>query len=556
MKLRIAPLRFLRGLLQQDTGVHDAGSKNIIISVLSAALFMDVLFVIARINPEVMTTYGILLLVTLLLAIRGYLIPARLVIPLGGLIIFTYLMIINKGIRDIALIGLPLVIIVAGLLFGKLGTLLYGVLSVVVVAYLGIAESKGLVTNVFSEFNTGADYLSAGIAVALVAILQWLVIDRLNENIKRAQRNEEAQRLANEALRASEARFRALIEESPQGILIMDMKGFIILANPFACQLLGYDESELIGKFSLEIIDPQDLARQPVPVENLRAGKIVHHERVLVCKDGRRVSVMGSNRYMPDGRYQYIFQDISQRKKAEAEREALILELESKNAELEQFTYTVSHDLKSPLVTISGFLGYLEKDAMAGDITRIRNDIKRIVDSTEKMQRLLRELLGLSRIGRMKNPSELISFNAVVEEALKLIEGQLQIKRPIINVMADMPPVYGDHLRLVEVVQNLVNNAIKFSSHRDDAQIQIGMRGSNNEPVFYVSDNGIGIAPAYHERVFGLFNKLDPAVEGTGIGLALVKRIVEVHGGRIWIESEGTNSGATFCFTLPNEPAP
>jgi signal transduction histidine kinase len=261
---------------------------------------------------------------------------------------------------------------------------------------------------------------------------------------------------------------------------------------------------------------------------------------------------MGSNRYMPDGRYQYIFQDISQRKKAEAEREALILALESKNAELEQFTYTVSHDLKSPLVTISGFLGYLEKDAMAGDMPRVRKDITRIIESTDKMQRLLRELLELSRIGRMKNPSELISFNAVVDEALKLIDGQLQAARPVINVMPDMPPVYGDHLRLVEVVQNLVDNAIKFSSHKEDAHIKIGMRVDNNERVFYVSDNGIGIAPAYHERVFGLFNKLDPAIEGTGIGLTLVKRIIEIHDGRIWIESQGNGTGTTFCFTLAN----
>jgi signal transduction histidine kinase len=183
---------------------------------------------------------------------------------------------------------------------------------------------------------------------------------------------------------------------------------------------------------------------------------------------------------------------------------------------------------------------------------RVRSDITRIVESTDKMQRLLRELLELSRIGRMKNASELISFNKVVDEALKLIEGQLQITKPRITVMPDMPDVYGDHLRLVEVMQNLVDNAIKFTSKRDDLRIEIGMRNENNENIFYVSDNGIGIAPTYHERVFGLFNKLDPTADGTGIGLALVKRIIEVHGGRIWIESEGNGTGTTFCFTLAN----
>jgi len=253
---------------------------------------------------------------------------------------------------------------------------------------------------------------------------------------------------------------------------------------------------------------------------------------------------------MPDGRFQYIFQDISERKRAEADREALIQELESKNAELEQFTYTVSHDLKSPLVTIRGFLGYLEKDIQAGNPERIQSDITRIVASTDKMQALLRELLELSRIGRVKNPSELIPFNTIVEEALKLVDGQLASNAPRLKVMPDMPGVYGDRLRLVEVLQNLLDNAIKFSRGREDACVEVGVRRERRENIFYVADNGPGIPPAYQERVFGLFNKLDPDSEGTGIGLALVKRIIEVHGGRIWVESDGS-SGTTFCFTLP-----
>jgi two-component system, chemotaxis family, sensor kinase Cph1 len=256
---------------------------------------------------------------------------------------------------------------------------------------------------------------------------------------------------------------------------------------------------------------------------------------------------------MPDGRFQYIFQDISERIQAEAEREALILELESKNAELEQFTYTVSHDLKSPLVTIRGFIGYLEKDILAGDQERIRSDIARIVASTERMQALLKELLELSRVGRVKNPSEVIPFNVIVEEALKLIEGQRSSTAPKIKIMPGMPSVYGDHLRLVEVVQNLLDNAIKFSSGSEDPCIEVGARTEKHQTIYYVQDNGIGIPPAYHERVFGLFNKLDAGAEGTGIGLTLVKRIIEVHGGRIWIESDGIQ-GTTFCFTLANKP--
>jgi PAS domain S-box-containing protein len=552
MNKQNSPFTLFQRIIQQDTGIHDPGAKRMILSVLSASLVTVVLLVILKINPEVMMLYGVLLVLALLFAQRGYLVPARLTIPLGGLIVFTYLMIHNKGIRDVALIGLPAVIIVAGLLFGKFGTLLYGILSVGVVIFLGVAESNGIIVNQFSVINSGTDYAAASIAVGIVAVMQWLVIDRLNENIKIAQRNAEAQREANEALRLSEARFRALIEESPQGIVISDEEGIILLANPFACQLLGYHERELIGTYALQLVDPEFLTQQPLPVDQLLAGNVIHRESILVCKNGDRVHVIGGNRYMPDGRYQYIFQDITKWKQAEAEREALIIELESKNAELEQFTYTVSHDLKSPLVTIRGFLGFLEKDALAGNMERVRSDIVRIVESTERMQALLRDLLELSRIGRLKNQSELIPFNAIVEDALKLVEGQVEAQKPSIHTMPDMPPVYGDRLRLVEVMQNLLDNAIKFSTKADPSHIDIGVRADDYEQVFFVRDNGIGIAPEFHERVFGLFNKLDPSIEGTGIGLTLVKRIIEIHGGRIWIESTGNGTGATFCFTLGN----
>jgi PAS domain S-box-containing protein len=536
--------------LLEDAVVQDPGARTMIISVLIVSLFIDVILIMADINARIMAIYGVLLLVTLLFALRGFLLPARLAIPLGGLIMFTYLMVLNQGIRDIAILGLPVVIIAAGLLFGKLGTLLYGLLSVGVLLFLGIAETQGTVVNGFSRSNTMADYMAATIALMTVTALQWLVIARLNETIRKAQRDEQAEKAANEALRLSEARYRLLIEQSPQGILITDNQGAVVLANPFGCKLLGYEEAALIGKPFLSLVEPGAAPEQSDVEEILRTGKVLQHETVLLHRDGSRIYVMGGYRYMPDGRFQYIFQDISERIQAEAEREALIRELESKNAELEQFTYTVSHDLKSPLVTIRGFLGYLEKDIQAGNQARTKSDIARIAASTDKMQALLRELLELSRVGRVKNPSEMIPFNAIVDEALKLIDGQLSSNLPRLDVMPDMPDVYGDHLRLVEVMQNLLDNAIKFSRQSEDPCIQVGVRKERQENIFYVRDNGMGIPPAYHERVFGLFNTLDAVAEGTGIGLTLVKRIIEVHGGRIWIESDGS-SGTTFCFTLP-----
>jgi PAS domain S-box-containing protein len=543
-------VKFLRRLVEQDTGIHDKGSKRMIIAVLTAALLTDSLFVVFRINPEVMLAYGVLLLGVYILAIYGFLTPARLVIPLGGLMMFGYLMLINKGIRDIALLGLPIIIIGSGLLYGKPGTLIYGILSFLTLVLIDIAEANGLMPRPVFVTNTQIDYLAAEVGIILVAILQWLVIDRLNENIKKAQRNEEDQRLANEALSLSESRYRSLVEESPEGILITDGDGKIVLANPFACNMLGFEEAELVGRFAPDLIDPEDLAQRPVPVENLLAGEIIQRERLLVRKDGVRIPVMGSNRHMPDGRFQYIFQDISKQKQAEAEREALIHELENKNAELERFTYTVSHDLKSPLVTIRGFLGYLEQDVRKGNADRMQDDLRRIENATDRMNRLLTDLLELSRIGRLMNPPQDVSFEKIVQEAVELVEGRIKERNVKVQVQTHLPVVFGDHARFVEVVQNLIDNAVKFMGPQVEPLIEIGTHNDQQPTVFFVRDNGIGIAPEFHERVFGLFNRLDQNIEGTGIGLALVKRIIEVHGGRIWIESTGNGEGSTFCFTL------
>jgi signal transduction histidine kinase len=233
-------------------------------------------------------------------------------------------------------------------------------------------------------------------------------------------------------------------------------------------------------------------------------------------------------------------------------RKLLISELESKNAELERFTYTVSHDLKSPLFTIRGFLGYLEQDALSGDQTRLKSDIQRITDATDKMQRLLNELLELSRIGRLQNESTSFSLAELAHEAVELVHGRITARGVTVRIAPDLPMIYGDRPRLVEVLQNLLDNAAKFMGHQTDPCVEIGVT-DETEPggaVCYVLDNGMGIAPEHFDRVFGLFNKLDPKTDGTGIGLALVKRIIEVHGGRIWVESE-VGKGSTFFFTLP-----
>lgn len=240
-----------------------------------------------------------------------------------------------------------------------------------------------------------------------------------------------------------------------------------------------------------------------------------------------------------------------------AQRQSFITELEAKNAELEQFTYTVSHDLKSPLVTIVGFLGFLEKDALTGDVERVRSGIARITSAARKMEDLLNDLLELSRIGRLMNPAENVSFEEIVRDALERVRGRMDANGIQVVIGQNLPIVHGDRIRLTEIVQNLLDNAAKFSSTVAHPRIEIGSKGldENLHPILFVCDNGIGIAPEFHERIFGLFNKLNPQIEGTGIGLTLVKRIIEVHGGRIWIES-APGDGARFYFTLPAQQDP
>jgi signal transduction histidine kinase len=195
-------------------------------------------------------------------------------------------------------------------------------------------------------------------------------------------------------------------------------------------------------------------------------------------------------------------------------------------------------------------LGFLEKDIASGRTDRATEDVERIRAATETMEQLLRELLELSRVGRVANPSEDVSLRALALETREALAGVLAAAGAEVEIDADLPLLYGDRARLREVLQNLIENAAKFARPGTSAHIRVGSRPGPQGPVCFVEDDGIGIDPRQHQRVFGLFERLDPDTPGTGIGLALVKRIIEVHGGRVWVESEGASRGSRFCFTL------
>ncbi len=267
-----------------------------------------------------------------------------------------------------------------------------------------------------------------------------------------------------------------------------------------------------------------------------------YEQNLQSAKDSLEVTV--------EQRTQQLNDTVSQLQQETRERTIVSSELENKNAELERFAYTASHDLKTPLVTIKGFVGLLNRDLDAGDLKRGAQDIEKINQAADTMGRLLEELLELSRIGRVVGDLVTCSLTSIARQAVQMAEARIFEMNAEVTI-EEMPEVSVDRMRLVEVYQNLVDNALKFMGNQSSPKIHIGVSEKDGQRCFYVRDNGIGIAAEYHDLVFGLFERLSMDVDGTGVGLALVKRIIEVHGGDVWVESGGPDLGSTIFFTLP-----
>jgi len=243
-------------------------------------------------------------------------------------------------------------------------------------------------------------------------------------------------------------------------------------------------------------------------------------------------------------RNRQLDQEITERKQAQED-------LNRKNTEVERFLYAVSHDLRSPLVTVKTFLGYLKQDMSSVKSERVVEDFEYIEAAANRMVVLLDELLKISRIGRMTNIPETLYFSELVTEALGAVAGQLAMKNVEVHRDDIDRRLSGDRSRLLQLWQNLLDNAVKYCGDQATPLITIGMHTHLGETVFYVRDNGIGISPENHERVFGIFEQLDRNAGGFGMGLAMVQRIVELYGGKIWVESDGNHQGSCFRFTLP-----
>ncbi len=365
---------------------------------------------------------------------------------------------------------------------------------------------------------------------------------------------------AEKALRVSEEKFRILFTQMIDGSALHEMvydgfgnpTDYIILdVNPAYERITGLKREDIIGKRSKEVYGV-DTPPYIDTYATVAATGTPEKFEVYFAPLNKHFSL---SVYSPqNGRFATIFDDVTDRKQIEEQREHLIHELELKNSELDRFTHTVSHDLKSPLVTIRAFLNLLEEDVKSGNSPGVKMDIARMDESAEKLEGLITTLLALSRSGRTVDAPASIPFTDVVSYAVQLLDAPLKGRGVTLVIPDTLPVIAGDRHRLVQTMTNLLDNAIKYMGDQDAPRIEIGVEKDCGMPVFFVTDNGMGIAKENLQKVFGLYERFSPHVPGTGIGLATVKRIVEAHGGKIWVESEGPGKGSTFRFTLPGVP--
>jgi PAS domain S-box-containing protein len=359
-------------------------------------------------------------------------------------------------------------------------------------------------------------------------------------------------------LRESEARFRQTFELAASGICHV-IKGRFVRVNRSLCEILGYSEEELLNKSVKDVSHPEDRDLTDAERERIRRGEIdsARFEKRYLHADGRTVWCEVAIALVRDvfGAPQYevaIFDDITDRKRAEAALRDAHEELKRSNAELEQFAYVASHDLQEPLRMVASYTQLLERRYEAKLDGDAREFMAYIVDGASRMKQLIEDLLAYSRVGTKGGEFTMVSAEAAVRRALFNLRAAIEEAGAVVTY-DPMPTLPADEVQLGQLLQNLIGNALKFRSN-SVPRIHIGVKELGEEWQFEVRDNGIGIEPQYYQRIFMVFQRLHDKGEypGTGIGLAICKKVVERHGGRIWVESR-LGGGSSFFFTLPKE---
>lgn len=414
------------------------------------------------------------------------------------------------------------------------------------------------------------------VLTALITAKAGHVLDlkrRKAENALRALNDELELRILHRTaeLRESETRFRNLIDVAPYGIVVADGAGFITLTNPQADKQFGYERNELIGQ-AVEVLLPPELHQQHIAHRHhfstqpsyRRMG--ANRDLEAVRKDGSRFPVEVALAPMNEGDTHLVVAtviDITLRKQSELEILQLNAELEQKvqlrtaelhdtNKELEAFTYSVSHDLRAPLRHIQGYLELLTEDTSNQLSDEGKRYLEIVSTSSREMNTLIDDLLAFSRISRADMQLQEVDMDTLVHATIESLRQDLK-NRAIDWHIGELPPVCGDPALIKLALLNLIGNAIKYTRQREQARIDIGFQPTDEgESAYFIKDNGAGFDMKYIDKLFGVFQRLHrhSEFEGTGIGLANVKRIISKHGGKVWAQGQ-VDQGASFYFTLP-----
>ncbi len=360
------------------------------------------------------------------------------------------------------------------------------------------------------------------------------------------------------AEKLNERKFRAAVESAPNGLIMADRDGRITLTNPEAERQFGYDRGELLGLSLAHLVPERMRARHAAGYTRFFAAPAAHkldEDRGLcgLRRDASEfpVEISVTPIESRDGMLvMATIVDITTRKQAEEAVARQAQRLRQSNAELEQFAYIASHDLQEPLRMVSSFTQLLAERYKGQLDEKADRYIEYVVEGAGRMQFLIRDLLNYSRLSSVERPMHAVDTATVVDAALDRLMTVIERSRADIDVGA-MPVVTADEVELSQVFQNLIGNAIKFRSQAPVA-IRVGANRTGDDWTFFVADNGIGISPDHADRLFKMFQRVHTRHEydGSGIGLALAKKIVERRGGKIWFESE-PGKGATFYFTVP-----
>ncbi|MDA8169641.1 MAG: PAS domain S-box protein [Nitrospiraceae bacterium] len=392
------------------------------------------------------------------------------------------------------------------------------------------------------------------LGIILLWIFSYIVMKRRHAEERSMMARKESEELRN--------RLASIVETSDEAIIGKSLDGVIQTWNTGAEEMYGYSAGEAVGRPVSILVPPGYPNEIPKILERIAKGEhIGHYETVRMRKDGERIFVSISISPVKDenGRIAgaaTIAHDITERKRLEESLRNTLSELDRSNKELEQFAYVASHDLQEPLRMVSSYVQLLARKYSEKLDGKALEYIDFAVDGADRMKKLIEGLLAYSRVSRGTGPGK-VNTADIFDGAVSNLRASIEENQAAVIKEGPLPEVYGDGTQLLQLFQNLIGNAIKFRRPDVPPVVRVSAGRKGQDWVFAIKDNGIGIDPKYYDRVFLIFQRLHSRQEypGTGIGLALCKRIVESHGGRIWIES-GQGSGSAFFFTIPAQEEP